>query len=696
MQVAFEQRLTSRPLQLQEHFSSATQRTLDSTPNMQSPFQPSPLLPPTPIHDGIQSYDDPLDSELRLSDLPSYSSNLEDRLSPPIETQRPKSALHAGNFTEDTKEDQELSGLRPYQHASSPTLGPLGHSPTTPWYQPPSSSGIFDLGFPYRDENESIMSERSRAPSLSSYSSSYVLKAPTTPLVQQTNNNDIDFSPMDLSESPNRANRRRTLPPQAFSTFQSRPEGHLPSQAQRYSRNRRESSLPHQGHRTRNSLAPNWSLQAPSPRTPNLRPRRLSHSEYSPLYNASMVGSYEESMLRGLLSTAPSRHLEFAAQIGVLGKANCKPSCPAHVTIPFPAVFYSWNSGNMKTFIDDEPSPYVGHIDLQSSIPPSKERRRKEKIIDVNGGGTSVGHDGVQPTKRRRKRSFSPRTPPGGSYRIPEQGQLQIVIKNPNKTAVKLFLVPYDLTGMEGSTKTFIRQRCYSTEDAGEKQPLKPKRPSLRYLIHLNICSPSRGRFYLHQQIRVVFANRVQDSREKLQNEIQIPQPRFSPYRPNRDSWMSSATKPIQEKSHMRQSLDFDVEDFSNTKALAIPPLSLDLQGTMPPVPAIPFNIVNLRQRPRTPTRPAETDAMEVDVSRPTTSSDLQSPLSDKTNRAAGLSGSFKSTSSNSSDGFGKLKKGESGYEGRSGALEPGEGLLAKKLRSLGVQKRLDYGEEYI
>src|SRR5204863_8845212 len=133
----------------------------------------------------------------------------------------------------------------------------------------------------------------------------------------------------------------------------------------------------------------------------------------------------------------------------------------------------------------------------------------------------------------------SPKTPPGGSYRIPQKGQLQIVIKNPNKTAVKLFLVPYDLKDMEPGTKTFIRQRSYSTgpviempiasspssgPGVSQKSPLKldnaNDRPTLRYLIHLHICCPSRGRYYLYKSIRVVFANRVPDGKEKLINEI--------------------------------------------------------------------------------------------------------------------------------------------------------------------------------
>ena len=48
------------------------------------------------------------------------------------------------------------------------------------------------------------------------------------------------------------------------------------------------------------------------------------------------------------------------------------------------------------------------------------------------------------------------------------------MIKNPNKTAVKLFLVPYDLSDMEAGQKTFIRQRSYSAGPIID-MPLKAK-----------------------------------------------------------------------------------------------------------------------------------------------------------------------------------------------------------------------------
>lgn len=205
------------------------------------------------------------------------------------------------------------------------------------------------------------------------------------------------------------------------------------------------------------------------------------------------------------MSTTPSKPLSFVAQIGVLGLGKCKASlrCPTHVTLPFPAYFYSVGDY-------DSPSPYVGQIDLDTAL--SAEKTKSSKI------------------------------PPGvgGAYRIPQQGQLQIVIKNPNKTAVKLFLVPYDLKGMDVGTKTFIRQKSYSASNAllsdlpacsAVAMKREKEKDALRYLIHLHIVCPRRGRYYLHKSVRVVFANRVPDGKEKLRNEVLWPEPKFSPWK---------------------------------------------------------------------------------------------------------------------------------------------------------------------
>ncbi|KAK7743182.1 hypothetical protein SLS53_004267 [Cytospora paraplurivora] len=229
----------------------------------------------------------------------------------------------------------------------------------------------------------------------------------------------------------------------------------------------------------------------------------------------------------------------------------------AHVTLPFPAVFYSYAStSHGRSGNDDGPSPYVGQIDLENGLPNPEDvaaARRKSRHgaastrqpqrdgdddvempdLDLRGEVFDVN---VRKAAKQKRRSHSPKAPPGGSYRIPEKGQIQIIIKNQNKTAVKLFLVPYDLEGMEPGTKTFIRQRIYT---AGgpivENVPgTGNDKPALRYLVHLHICCPARGRYYLYKSIRVVFANRVPDGKEKLRNEITVPEPKFTPYKPIR------------------------------------------------------------------------------------------------------------------------------------------------------------------
>jgi hypothetical protein len=150
-----------------------------------------------------------------------------------------------------------------------------------------------------------------------------------------------------------------------------------------------------------------------------------------------MVGSYEESILRGRMSTTPSKPLDFVAQIGVLGLGKCKASlrCPAHVTLPFPAVFYSYGTTNHGRvgMSEDGPSPYVGLIDLENGLPNTDEgklHKRKRTvskkalersddttIIDFSTSSRSMGPD-VPGAVKPKRRSASPRAPPGGNFRL--------------------------------------------------------------------------------------------------------------------------------------------------------------------------------------------------------------------------------------------------------------------------------------
>ncbi|KAJ5575026.1 hypothetical protein N7450_008925 [Penicillium hetheringtonii] len=410
----------------------------------------------------------------------------------------------------------------------------------------------------------------------------------------------------------------------------------------------------------RRSLTSAYSLQlASNVNTPAYRARRPSFaSDISPKPHAPMVGSYEESILRGRMSMNPSKPLDFTAQIGVLGKGKCKGhlKCPPHVTVPFPAFFYSYpTSGNGRSISDDSPSPYVGQIDLENSLPKddtnTTRRRRRHaspsKSQENNISETNATQVPTADTQRRRekknRRGESPKSPP-------------------RRTAVKLFLVPYDLEDMEPGTKTFIRQRSYSAgpvldmplsarKNYGTDRPEASlnatedpqDKPTLRYLIHLNVCCPARGRFYLHSSIRVVFANRVPDGKEKLRNEIQLPEPRYSPYKPSRESTISSS-------AGARLAIDKSSRRRSVGQGSAVPLL-----------------------RPHA-TSPGETSSYWS----PGQSLDVLS-LGESPHFDTGI--------------YNKLNKDDLGYGGypypstRNGS-ENGESLLAKRLRGLDVQRR--------
>ncbi|KAM0283064.1 hypothetical protein ACHAQH_002665 [Verticillium albo-atrum] len=427
------------------------------------------------------------------------------------------------------------------------------------------------------------------------------------------------------------------------------------------------------------------------------------------------MGSYEESILRGRMSTNPSKPLDFLAQIGVLGLGKCKPSlkCPTHVTLPFPAVFYSYGNSSVadRSPMEEGPSPYVGQIDLENGLPhQGGENRSKKKMHSryADRQATELEEVGspVMTTEasdresrratRARRRSGSPRAPPGGSYRVPEKGQIQIVIKNPNKTAVKLFLVPYDLAGMEPGTKTFIRQRSYSAGPIIENAPDDPvaNRPILRYLVHLHFCCPSKGRYYLYKSIRIVFANRVPDGKEKLRNETTWPEPKFSTYKPIRVmNPPISSTGPgamlAAEKAFRRRSSGFsfgpsaqafdamDGVTHSRAPVQHSSPSLFSFGDNTQPVDPIPL---------RFPSR----NRLGSDVSDSTATTGLTGL------RSPGSSQASRPTTKDGLDAqiarYEKLNKGDVGYGGNAfaglgrGSPSGTEGLLSQRLRSLGVQ----------
>ncbi|PWN49598.1 hypothetical protein IE53DRAFT_388170 [Violaceomyces palustris] len=271
------------------------------------------------------------------------------------------------------------------------------------------------------------------------------------------------------------------------------------------------SSSPPLGHYHQNS-PPSRSVWAT-----RRRPSAQS-SAVSPSPNfGSLIGSYEESLLRGRMSTPASKPLTFDAELGVLGLGKCRPSlrCPPHLNLKFPAYFYDLKRGPQT---GDSPigTPYVGTVDLESHY--------YDDAVAAGIHSIQIDENQAVPFPAAASSSALPSFP---GYRVPPKGQIQLVIKNPNLTAVKLFLVPYDLTDMPAGTKTFIRQKSLATvplpgteavkgsnHDLAAKPPYSPlpspslspsslprsnhqspRAPScgketMRYAIHLQFCAP--------------------------------------------------------------------------------------------------------------------------------------------------------------------------------------------------------------
>ncbi|KAK5676364.1 hypothetical protein LTS10_011176 [Elasticomyces elasticus] len=632
----------------------------------------------------------------RVSPTPPSLAQEEHPLSPVLQQdhqyagmqiERPRSALHRGDFTQ--SQDNSLAFQR-FGDATTEEAPPLlATSPVAPWH-PSFPAVVFRQARPERRTPATPpglptqQPARPRAISHASLASKFVYKAPTSPLVQASRPDTPEPQERRTSRSPDKT-RRHTFSPAALAGFSSAPgypaSARMSSDMQPPSL-RPERTFPYQAHQPRRSVHSYQSL----PHTPAPGSRRPSFAE-SALHHAPMVGSYEESILRGRMSTTPSKPLNFVAQIGVLGK---------------------------------------GLLDLENNIPsaePSPEKRRQKLVRALSAEGSRASsrarEDGsASDAKARRRhrqkqkrRSTSPRAPPGGSYRIPQQGQLQIIIKNPNKTAVKLFLVPYDLSDMEAGQKTFIRQRSYSAgpiidmplssrKNLGTDRPEASlstsddpnDRPMLRYLIHLHICCPSKGRFYLYKSARVVFANRVPDGKEKLRSEIQLPEPRYSTYKAVRSSnvGISNSNTPTG-AAHIREA--FEAANTPPAHEASWPQHRRFAAQSFPtsdygphfnmPMPALPFDVQQLSPLQSRPSSRHQVGSMDVDSDRSQETQSSRSALSPPTSAQGHMS-------------FAGLRKLEDPFvfeRDRSRERQPGarsESLISRRLRDLAVQTSAD------
>ncbi|WPG97298.1 Hypothetical protein R9X50_00007200 [Acrodontium crateriforme] len=669
----------------------------------------------------------PLANSGFLHQRPQTPERPDDRQSTGLGIERPRSALHSGDFRE-----KETSGIGFSTFGDAPvdeSVPILSTSPVVPWHpdfpgvvfrqarlerqRPPSPPGV-PIQRPIRSRATSI-------------ANNFTYKPPTSPLAQSLRPDTPDTpepTGRPRSRSPDKS-RRQTYSPRAMQHFPSDLAYHA-YEARHSPTLRPERTLLYQAHQPRRSVHSLASL-APTPLRPaNLRRPSLTDS---PLHHAPMVGSYEESILRGRMSTTPSKPLNFVAQIGVLGKGDCKPSlkCPPHASVPFPAVFYSYSTGASNT--SDQPSPYVGLVDLENNLPkakPASDKRRQRLQTSLNNEGSRASSQtrdessASEAQNRRRhrhkqkRRSGSPKAPPGGSYRIPQQGQLQIIIKNPNKTAVKLFLVPYDLSDMEPGQKTFIRQRSYSAgpiidmpltsrKNLGTDRPEASlnatddphEKPTLRYLIHLHICCPAKGRYFLYKSVRVVFANRVPDGKEKLRNEIQMPEPRYSVYRPGRESNMGTLATATPQDDGRRRS---HVERLPNTDSVwpsptqfytqSLPSVDLDpLARFSLPISPLPRHgrIAMSRLESRPASRQLSDGMMDID-SEDNPSQETQSSRSTLSSPQSRYENGSRDVFVRLDDPF-RFVREVSRERGQTG-IGRNESLLSRRLKDLAMQNR--------
>lgn len=133
------------------------------------------------------------------------------------------------------------------------------------------------------------------------------------------------------------------------------------------------------------------------------------------------------------------------------------------------------------------------------------------------------------------------------------KGQLQLILKNPNSTTLKIFLLPFDLTGLSREGKggrTFLRQKSYAFENGvglGGEEGGKKER--LKFAVHVQFCSPPTSstkttmnkngsknskkleepKYYLYGTVRVVFTSRALDLSEKLRIVLEGPEGILTP-----------------------------------------------------------------------------------------------------------------------------------------------------------------------
>lgn len=200
--------------------------------------------------------------------------------------------------------------------------------------------------------------------------------------------------------------------------------------------------------------------------------RSLSRSPRS-----CLLGNYEESLLAGSLPLFAAHPVDgFTADLSASGLV-----CAKRVRLPMAVRYYQIPE-------QEAPSPYVGTIDLAGGLAESK-----------------------------------------GRYRVPAAGVLQVLISNPERTGIKVFMVKYNLKAMPPNTHTFLRQRTFVGQSHGPaRSPCASQSP--QYAIHVRFMSSKTGKIFLYKDIRLLFAPRAPDMTEYQHTTTEgPPEPVFAP-----------------------------------------------------------------------------------------------------------------------------------------------------------------------